>query len=115
IHKVSILGPGRLFLAGRALPLTQTDGFADAVAEIVEFRAAGHAGSLDFHLGDFRRMERELALHAFAGNDAADGEHFPGTAARAGDDRSAKNLDSLILAFENSRVDIHRVTDGELR
>src|SRR4051812_2513880 len=58
-------------------------------------------------------MQRKLPLDAFSRHDPTNGEHLAGAAARAADHRACENLNSLVLAFENPRVHIDGVADGE--
>src|SRR5205814_8027896 len=58
IHASSFSGFGGFFLGG-GFALAETDGFADAVAEVVQLGPAGHAAALDINLGDLRRVQRE--------------------------------------------------------
>jgi len=109
-----LLRPGRLFLGG-GLALAELDGFADAVAEVIQLGTASDAATLYFQLGNLRRMEWEFALDAFAGDDSPDSEHLAEAAAASGDHRAAEDLDSLVLAFQDAGVDIDRVADIELR
>src|SRR5262249_49072480 len=92
----------------------ETHGLADAIAEEVQLGAADDAGALDLDLGDPRRVERELALDPLPLHDAADGERLTQARAGAGDHHAVEYLDALFLAFENSRVHVHRVADGEV-
>ena len=51
---------------GVAAAFLQADGLADAVAEEVQLGPADDAAALDLDLGDLGRVQRELALDAFA-------------------------------------------------
>ena len=60
-------------------------------------------------------MKRELPLHAFAGDDAADGEHLLRARTAASDHDAGENLNPLLFAFKNLRVNVDGVADFELR
>src|SRR6478752_742298 len=112
IPNSALLGLGGFFLHSGLL-LAEANGFADPIAEIVELGPAGHAAALDFDLGDFGRVQRKLALDAFAGNNATHREHLAAAAAGTGDHRTAEDLNALIFAFKNSRMHIDRIADCE--
>src|SRR4051794_25174208 len=80
----------------------------------VELRSADFAAAHDVDLVDLRRMQRELALHALVGHHAADGEHLAAARAAAGDYDACENLNAFLVPFQNFRVHIDRVADGEL-
>src|SRR5436305_9852800 len=101
-----------LFLRG-SLSVAEADGLADAIAQVIQLRTARHATALDVDLGDLRRVQRELSLDAFARDDPTDGEHLAAAAARATDDGATEDLNSLILAFENSRMHIDGVANRD--
>src|SRR4051812_33661914 len=98
IPNSALLDLGGFFLPNGLL-LTQADGFADSVTQVIELGPASHAATFDIDLGDFRRIERKLALDAFAGNDATHREHLAAAAARPSDYGAAENLDALVGAF----------------
>src|SRR4051794_1504343 len=93
-----------LFGAGHGLSaaaLTELDGLAHAVTEEVQLGAADDAGPLHFHLGDARRMQRELALHAFTLHNPPDRERLPCPAAGAGNHHAVEDLNALLVAFQD--------------
>src|SRR5262245_64822465 len=71
---------------GLALALAQARRLADAIAQVIQLRAADDAGALQFDLADLRRVERESEFDAFALQDAALGEHIGNTFDAAGGD-----------------------------
>src|SRR4051794_13550654 len=83
-------------------------------AQEVELRAADFAAAHDVDLVDLRRMQRELALHAFVRDHAPDGEHLAAARAAASDYDACENLNAFLVAFEDFRVHVDRVADGEL-
>jgi hypothetical protein len=46
-------------------------------------------------------------------DDAANGERLSQSVAAAGDNRAAKNLDSLFLTFQNALMNVHLIADGK--
>src|SRR6516162_2916878 len=84
---------------------------AFAGAEIIESRATCAALLFHFQFRNPRRMQRKHPLHAFTVRDPAHGESFIETAALAADHYAGKDLDSFLVAFHDSRVDSHTVTN----
>ena len=74
--------------------LFQPGSFSDPIAQIVKLGSTDNAVSFNLHLGDARRLQRELAFDPLAGHDAANDEHFPRAGAVAGDDHAAEDLDA---------------------
>ena len=93
--------------------LSRTD-LPDRSRRIVELGPPDLARALDHDIGDPRRVDRELPLHALALDDPADDEHLASPTARAGDHHAVVNLDTLLVALKNAHVDIDRITDLEL-
>jgi hypothetical protein len=60
-------------------------------------------------------VQRELALDAFVGHDAAHREHFAAARTAASDDHTRENLDALFIAFKNLRVHVNRIADRKVR
>ena len=58
-------------------------------------------------------MQRKLPLHAFARDDPAHGEHLAAARPAAGDDHAVEDLDAFLLSFEDARVNVDGVADGE--
>ena len=90
-------------------------GFADAVAEVVQFGATDAAFAGDFDFGDFWAVDWEDALDAFAVDQATHGEGGVDVAVAFAfaDDGAAEELDTLFVAFFNAVVHGHRVTNVE--
>ena len=60
-------------------------------------------------------MQREYTFDAFVVYDSANGEHFAYAAASAGDNDAGENLDTLLVAFDNSEVYVHCIPDFDMR
>jgi hypothetical protein len=110
----SVTGIADLNFPGAGGAFAKASGFAGAVAEVEEFGATDTGVALDFDGSDFGGIGGECAFDAFTLNDAANREHFAGPGASAGNHDTAELLDALFGAFENSRVDVDGVADGEL-
>src|SRR5690606_22649603 len=72
---------------------------ADAVAQVVELRAPHVAAAGDLDVLHARAVQREDALDALAGHDAAHGEGLAHSASAQGDDRPGEDLDALLVAL----------------
>src|SRR4051812_1576513 len=77
------------------------------VTQVVELRAAREARGLHVDLRDTRGVDREYALDALAVRDAADGEGLIQQRTLAADDDARKDLDTLLVAFDDAGVDAH--------
>ena len=96
-------------------PLAQTNGLADAIAEVVQLGPPRHTAALHDDLADLGRMEGEFPLHSLSLHDAADGKCLPAAAAGTGDHDTGINLHPLLLALENTAVHVDRVANLEMR
>ena len=94
-------------------PLFEPDGLARAITQIVQLGAPDLARPLDDDVGDPRRLKRELALDTLALDNAAHDEHFARSAAGPRDHEAVVDLDSFLVAFENSHVHIDGIADLE--
>ena len=95
--------------------LHESGTFAQALAKISEFRAADGPFALDFHFVHAWGVDGENALDAFAVADAADGEHLVQAVAAAANHYPGKNLDTFLVPFDDSLVNIDDIADLELR
>ena len=93
---------------------SKTNGLTDAIAEVVQLRAANDGGSKDFDLGDARAVKRELAFDALTGDDTTNrkGLADAGTATR--DNVAVEHLNTLFFALENLAVNVDAITDFKL-
>src|SRR4030095_14190080 len=90
-------------------------GFSFALAEIVQLCAAHFALALDFDFGNARRVYRKNAFDTFAVTDAANGEVRIRAGTLTANDNSAVNLNALLVAFDDSGMDLHSIADAKLR
>ena len=93
----------------RPAALAHPGAAADAVAQVVELRAAHVAAAGHLDLLDLRRMQRERALHADAEGLLADGERLAGAAALALDHDALEDLGPAARALDDLEVDAHAV------
>ena len=95
-------GPGgRQLLEAGARPRLDARGLTDAIAQVVQTRAANAADARDFDLLDKRREVRKHALDADAVGDAADRERGSRPAAADADDDALEDLDALPFALDD--------------
>jgi hypothetical protein len=99
---------------GACLFFLHGDGaFADALAEVSEFRAADRSLAFDFDFLDSRRMHRKNALDALTVADATHGKGRVQPATAPADDDAGKNLDTFFVAFHDFGVDADGIADVE--
>ena len=85
--------------------LANAGSLADAVAEVVELRAANVTASGDLDLLDLRRVHGERALHADAEGLLADREGLARTVSLALDHHAFEDLRAATRALDNLEVD----------
>ena len=112
---VSRLCGGGGFADYDRIAFLQAGRFAGAVAEVIQLRAADAALAFYFQLFDFWRVERENTFDAFVIHNAADGERLVDAVPFFHDHGAGENLDTFLVPFDNSLVDIDNVADIELR
>ena len=95
--------------------LGQAGGFADAVAEVEQFGAAGFTAAADGYLADEGAVDGENSLDTLVVHQSAHGERFVHAAAFFHDDGAGENLDAFFFAFDDSGGDIDSVTHFKLK
>jgi len=98
-----------------AVLLGQSYGFAGAFSQVIKFRTFGFAASQRPDVEDIRTIQREDTLDAFIVDDSADGEHLIYAAAFAGNDGAGEDLNTLLVAFDDSAMNINRIAYLEMR
>ena len=98
-----------------AVSLSQFDGLAGSLAEVVQFCPAGFAASNRLNIQNVRRMQRENPLYPFVIDDPPDRESLVDSPAFAGDYRAGKDLCSRFVAFLDSAVDVNHIADLKMR
>ena len=93
---------------GLALAFAEASRLACAFAEVEQLCSTNATVAFDFDLRDLRCVDRECSFDAFAGNDAADGEHFTGSLTSTSDHNATEDLDAFLVAFKNSSVNVRR-------
>ena len=95
--------------------LADTGSLADLVAQIVELCATDAAVTDDVDVVDLGAVHGEGTLDANAEADLADGEGLAVHSAVTTDDVTLEDLNTLALAFLDAVVNLHVVTNEELR
>src|SRR5699024_11027267 len=99
---------------GGGLPLlADAGGLADAVAQVVQLRAADVTAGGHLDLLDGGGVHREGALHADTEGDLADGEGLTDTGTVDADDHALEDLDTAAVALDDLDVHLHGVTGAE--
>jgi len=98
-----------------AVLLGQSYGFAGALSQVIEFRAFGFTASQRPDVEDVRTIQRESALNAFVVDDSADGEHLIYPPAFAGDDGAGEDLNTFLVALDDSAMHIDRIAYLKMR
>src|SRR5699024_1092299 len=90
---------------GGGLPLlADAGGLADAVAQVVQLRAADVTAGGHLDLLDGGGVHREGALHADTEGDLADGEGLTDTGTVDADDHALEDLDTAAVALDDLDV-----------
>lgn len=100
-----------LFLVG--LDGAQASRLPAQLAEIIKLGAAYTAGPHHFNLVDYGRVQGEDSLHPRAERDLADGKGGMIAGAAKTDHRAFEDLDSLLFAFFDLDVHLHRITGAK--
>ncbi len=95
--------------------LRQSYGFSGAFSQVVKFGTFGFAAAQRPDVEDVRTIQREGALDAFVVDDSADGEHLIYPPAFACDDGAGEDLHPLLVALDDSAMDIDRIAYFEMR
>src|SRR5690606_34723123 len=88
---------------------------ADAIAEVVELRAAHVAAASDLDVLHAGAVHGEDPLDALAGDDAPNGDRLAEAAALVGDHGAREDLDALLVAFLDEVVDVDGVAHVQHR
>src|SRR5205823_12085577 len=84
-----------------------------AGAEVIELGAAGPAFLFHLDFRDSRRMKRKHALDSFPIGNPADGERFVQSASFPANDNAGKNLDPLLIAFDDASMHADAIANLE--
>ena len=106
-------GLDRLFRTGVAA-LSHTCTLADAIAQVVELRAAHVAAGGDLDALDLRRVHGEHALHAYAEGLLAHGERLARAVALALDHDALEDLHPTARALDDLEVHLDAVAGREV-
>jgi hypothetical protein len=98
-----------------AVPLSELDGLAGPVTQIIELGPPGFAASNRPDIEDVGRMQREDSFDALVTDHSPDCEGFVYTPAFAGDYRAGKYLSSLFVALFDTAVDLDDIAYLEVR
>jgi hypothetical protein len=98
-----------------AVPLSQPDGLAGPLAEVIQFCASCLAASDRPDIQDIGRMKREDTLDALVIDDPPDRKAFVDAPALAGDYRAREYLRAFFIAFFDAAVNIHYIAYLEMR
>jgi hypothetical protein len=97
-----------------AAAFSQSDRFTASLAQEVQLGASDDASAFDFDFVYLGRMQRELSFDTFSRDDAPNDEHLSGSTAASGDNRTAEDLDTFLVAFQNLGMNVDRIPDIEL-
>jgi hypothetical protein len=86
-------------------------GFANPIAQIVEFRPAYFTTTDDLDIGNPGRVEQENSFYSHTLEDFAYCNRFVDTAMAFGDDNTLVGLNPLFISFDDSHPYPDRVTD----
>jgi len=102
-----------VFEAGETAALVaESAGFADAITEEIEFGPAGVGPTNNFDLGDARRIEGKDSFDPLIGDDSPNGDGLVDSATSPGDEHTLEDLDTFLVAFDDSYMNINGVADG---
>jgi len=95
--------------------MSELDGLAGPLAEVIEFCASCFTASNRLDIHNIRRMKREDSLHTLVIYDSPHSEGFIDAATFAGDYYAGKYLNALFVAFYDSAPHIYRIAYFEMR
>jgi hypothetical protein len=98
-----------------AVPLSEPDGLAGPISQIIELCPPGLTASYWPDIEDIGRMQRENSLDTLVTDDSPDGEGFINAPAFTGDYRAGEDLCSLFVALSNAAMNLDDITYLEVR
>lgn len=93
---------------------TDTSGFSTQTAQVVQLGATDYTAAHDFDFLNVGRGEREDTLYTDLVADLANGEAGTGAASATGDAYALELLDTLLVAFLDTNVNVYRITCLEI-
>jgi hypothetical protein len=97
-----------------AVALSQLDGLAGSLAEIIKFGSPRLAAADRLDVDDIGRMKREDSLYSLIGYYSPDGEHLIDASAFAGDYRAGEHLNPFFVAFLDFATDVYHIAYLEI-
>jgi hypothetical protein len=98
-----------------AVPLSEPDGLAGPVTQIIELGPPGFAASDGLDIENIGRMQREDSFDAFVTDHSPDGEVFVNPPAFACYNRAGKYLRSLFVALFDTAMNLDYIAYLEVR
>lgn len=98
-----------------AVPLCEPDALTTSLSEKIEFGTSGLAATDSPYVDDIGRMEREDTFDTFVTENAANRESLVDAATSTANDGTAEDLDTGLVAFADTTLNIHNVTNFKIR
>jgi hypothetical protein len=98
-----------------ATTLTDLRSLTSEISEEVELGSTNLSATNDFDLLDHWCMDREDSLDSDTIGDLSDGEGLANARTLASDDDSLEDLDTALVAFDDSNVDFQLISGAECR
>ncbi len=98
-----------------AVSLSEPDGFAGSLAEVIQFCPPCFSTSNGPDINYIWRVKREDSFDALVIDNPPDCEVFVNAAALAGDYCAGKYLCALFVAFSDAAADIHTIAYFKMR
>lgn len=103
------------FAALLVVSLSKTGGLAGSLAQIVDLLPSDFAVLEYLNRSDERRIVREVSLNADAIRNLSDDEGLRDTTSANRDDHAFKDLDTRLIAFDDTHRDFDSITSYEVR
>jgi len=101
------------------IPLDRTtfepNSLAHTISKEIQFCPANDGTAYRFNLGNSWRVEGELPLDTFTGDDSAHDEHLARSATTSGNDHPVEYLNTFFLAFEYPAVNVDGIANVKPR
>jgi hypothetical protein len=95
--------------------LGQSYRFACAFSQVIKFRTFGFTAAKRSYVEDVRTIQREGTLDSFVVDNSADGEHLVYPPAFSSDDCAGEDLNTLLVALDDSAMNVDRIAYLEMR
>ena len=117
LSAVSLLlhGVHALDMLQAATAVTKTTGLTNTIAEVVELRATSVTTTNNLELRDQRRVHGPCTLNAYVTNHATHGDVLVDATTLTRDQDPREDLDTLLIAFDDTDMHIHCVADVKAR